>query len=92
MTEANSQGTPAIAYDADGLRDSIIDGKTGMLVRSGDEYAFKNAINQLLKNEEKYEDFRREAWLLSKQYTFDNSYSDFLIAAGIYCDSHSDDS
>jgi glycosyltransferase involved in cell wall biosynthesis len=33
VTEANAMGTPAIAYDNPGLRDSIVDGKTGILAK-----------------------------------------------------------
>jgi len=34
VTEANACGTPAIAYDVAGLRDSVRDGETGLLVRA----------------------------------------------------------
>jgi len=33
VTEAAACGTPCIAYDVPGLRDSIIDGRTGILVK-----------------------------------------------------------
>jgi glycosyltransferase involved in cell wall biosynthesis len=83
VTEANSQGTPAIAFDSDGLRDSIVDGKTGLLVKPGDEEALGNAVNDLLGDEKAYYVLRENAWQNSKQYTFDNSYADFLSGAGI---------
>lgn len=78
VTEANSQGTPAIAYDTDGLRDSVVDGKTGLLVKPRDERALGRAINDLVADKQKYQKIREAAWSRSKQYTFDNSYSDFL--------------
>ncbi len=83
VTEANSQGTPAIAFDCGGLRDSIINGKTGLLVESGDEEALGMAINTLLGDEKNYNILRENAWRHSKQYTFPNSYTDFLNAAAI---------
>lgn len=83
VTEANSQGTPAIAYDSDGLRDSIQDDITGMLVKSGDESAMGKAINALTSNRDCYEELRFAAWNKSKQYTFENSYKDFIKAIGI---------
>lgn len=83
VTEANSQGTPAIAFDTDGLRDSVQDGKTGIIVKAGDEQALGGAINTLLGDRKSYDGIRRKAWESSKQYTFDNSYADFTAAAGI---------
>jgi glycosyltransferase involved in cell wall biosynthesis len=78
VTEANSQGTPAIAYDADGLRDSVRDGITGKLVPSSDYDAMGQAIIDTLKNQDAYETMRREAWVWSKEFTFENSYADFI--------------
>lgn len=37
--EANTVGTPAVAYDVPGLRDSVRDGVTGWLAPSGDDLA-----------------------------------------------------
>jgi glycosyltransferase involved in cell wall biosynthesis len=77
VTEANSQGTPAIAYDTDGLRDSVRNNITGYLCTSGDYDAMSALINKLLSNKKVYESFRIEAWQYSKQFTFKNSYDDF---------------
>lgn len=89
VTEANSQGTPAIAFDSDGLRDSIRGGETGITVKAGDEAALGSAIVTLLGDQKAYETLRRSAWQSSKQYTFDNSYADFVAAAGIKPDRRS---
>ena len=35
VLEANTLGTPAVAYDVPGLRDSVRDGRTGWLVPAG---------------------------------------------------------
>jgi glycosyltransferase involved in cell wall biosynthesis len=83
VTEANSQGTPAIAYDADGLRDSIRHGKTGMLVKSGDHTAMGNAVASLIRDPETYALLRDNAWRWSREFTFENSYSDFTQALDI---------
>lgn len=82
VTEANSQGTPAIGYNADGLRDSIQSGKTGVLVPNGDYAAMGGAINNLLANREQYKTMQHNAWQWSKQFTFENSYKDFLALIG----------
>lgn len=80
VTEANSQGTPAITYNADGLRDSVKNNITGYLCKSGDYAAMSDLINKLLTNNVTYESMRVEAWEYSKQFTFENSYADFTKA------------
>ena len=39
VIEAAHLGVPTVAYDVDGLRDSVRDGETGWLVREGEELA-----------------------------------------------------
>jgi glycosyltransferase involved in cell wall biosynthesis len=78
VTEANSQGTPAIAYDTDGLRDSVVNNKTGLLVPAKRPDLMGNAICQLLGNASKYSQMRANAHAHSKQFTFKNSYEDFI--------------
>lgn len=78
VTEANSQGTPAIVYDVDGLRDSVRNGTTGIVVPDKDPVKMGQAINDLLRDSARYETLRVNAWEWSKEFTFDNSYADFL--------------
>lgn len=78
VTEANSQGTPAIAYDTDGLRDSIQDKQTGILCPSGDFKCMGKQIVSLLASYDTYEEMRRKSWQWSQQFTFENSYQDFI--------------
>jgi glycosyltransferase involved in cell wall biosynthesis len=39
VSEAAIRGTPAVAFDVPGLRDSVLDGETGMLVRTEGQFA-----------------------------------------------------
>lgn len=48
VIEANALGTPNVASDAPGLRDSVRDGETGFLVPDGDVAAFAERIGALL--------------------------------------------
>lgn len=83
VTEANNLGTPAIVYDADGLRDSVLHSKTGMVVENGNYNLMGQELCRLLDNKQAYNNLRNAAFEHSKQFTFDNSYSDFVRITGI---------
>ena len=51
--EAAACGTPTIASDVPGLRDSVLDGETGFLVPHGDVEMLSRRIEELLEDEEK---------------------------------------
>jgi glycosyltransferase involved in cell wall biosynthesis len=83
VTEANSQGTPAIVYDVAGLRDSVRSGKTG-LVTAENPTSLADSIVQLLQNDTTtYKSLQAAALKWSKQITFEQSYKDFKKAVGI---------
>lgn len=46
--EAAACGTPTVASDSPGLRDSVVDGQTGFLVRHGEVEALANVLARLL--------------------------------------------
>lgn len=78
VTEANSQGTPAVVYDTDGLRDSVKNNETGLICQKNTPKNLAENVVGLLENNEKYEFLRRNAWRWSKEINFANSYKDFL--------------
>ena len=51
--EAAACGTPTIASDVPGLRDSVMDGQTGLLIPHGDVETLSRRIEELLGDEEK---------------------------------------
>ena len=83
VTEANSQGTPAVVYDVDGLRDSVKHLESGIISKDGDPVALGNALCDLLDNPELYEELRENAWEWSKEFTFENSYREFCKKTNI---------
>ena len=52
VIEANACGTPVIASDSEGLRDSVRDGETGILVPHGDLEALAGAMARLSSDPE----------------------------------------
>lgn len=83
VTEANSQGTPAVVYDVDGLRDSVKHLKSGIISKDGDPAALGTALCDLLDNPKLYEELRENAWEWSKEFTFENSYREFCKKTNI---------
>ena len=51
VSEAARYGVPSVGYDVYGLRDAIVDGKTGLLVRDQRPEALAVAIERLLEDE-----------------------------------------
>jgi len=78
VSEAAGQGTPAVAYDVDGLRDSVRDGETGRLARAGDPADMARAVVDLLRDPAAYARLRRNGWELARTMTFDRSYQAFM--------------
>lgn len=77
VTEAASQGTPAVVYDVDGLRDSVRDGITGIYAKENTPQGLAGALVAILGDNAKYQKIRENAWNWSKEITFENSYGDF---------------
>lgn len=77
VIEANACGTPVIASNVNGLRDSIVDGKTGLLVKMGDSEQFANAILNVLKDEKLRKTLSKEALAWSQNFVWDESAKTF---------------
>lgn len=80
VIEANASGTPVIASDVPGLRDSIVDGVTGVLISPKDIDGFTKAMTNIVINEKYRGLLSKEAYLWSKQFTWDRSASEFMQA------------
>lgn len=84
VTEANSQGTPAVVYNIDGLRDSVKNNETGIIATKNTPQGLAEATISLLSDREKYAKMRINAWQWSKQLTFDESYKQFINILDIH--------
>lgn len=78
ITEANSQGTPAVAYDIDGLRDACKNNSIGLLTEKNNPQELAQKIIQLLQDKNLYDKLRVNAWEDSLGYNYDNSYKIFI--------------
>lgn len=78
VIEANACGTPAIAYDVPGLRDSIRDGFNGILVKDGDIEALSNCIIKILKDDILRRELSKNSLQWAKRFDWDRSAEQFL--------------
>jgi glycosyltransferase involved in cell wall biosynthesis len=73
IMEASACGTPSIASDAPGLRESVVDGETGLLVPHGDVRALADSIASLLKDQRRRESMGRQARRFAEGFSWDES-------------------
>lgn len=78
VTEANSQGTPAVVYNVDGLRDSVRHGVTGYVTPANTPEALAQGVVELLSDTEQYSSLQKNAWEWSREITFEKGYREFL--------------
>jgi len=71
VIESNALGTPVVATDAPGLRDSVEDGKTGFLVPDGDVDAFARQIETLLSDDDLGSRMSQSALEWSQRFDWD---------------------
>ncbi len=77
VTEAASQGTPAIVYDVDGLRDSVEDKKTGIICQENTPQSMAEEIVNVHKDTTYFHSLQKDSLEMSKQYTETHSYNAF---------------
>jgi glycosyltransferase involved in cell wall biosynthesis len=77
VTESNSQGTPAIVYNVDGLRDSVRNNETGLISINNTPESLAIAIVFLFHDADNYARIQKNAWEWSKEITFENGYDQF---------------
>jgi glycosyltransferase involved in cell wall biosynthesis len=77
VTEANAMGTPAIGYNVRGLRDSIVDGETGILVKENSPYGLARCAISLLKDSLRLCKISYNALAFSKRFSWDKTSKEF---------------
>ncbi len=80
VVEANAVGTPVVASDAPGLRDSVRHGETGWLVPVGDVAAFRARIAELLEADAAAEAMAERALAWSQRFDWERAARDLEAA------------
>lgn len=70
VIEAAAQGTPTVAYDTAGLRDSIINKKTGLLVSRKTPEELAKKIIMVVEDKIMYNNLNKNALKWSKKFTW----------------------
>ena len=73
VVEANACGVPVVASRRPGLQDSVLDGKTGLLVEYGDHEAFASASLGLLNNRERWQSMSEEGLRWAQSMTWERT-------------------
>lgn len=77
VTESNAMGTPVIGYDVPGLRDSIQNGKTGVLSPFNSPPVMASHAMHLLENKQMLDNYSHQALIYAKQFSWDKSAERF---------------
>jgi glycosyltransferase involved in cell wall biosynthesis len=80
IVEANALGTPCVAYDVCGLRDSVKDGETGLLAKAGRTEDLAEKVNMVLSDESLRTRLCQKALCYSREFSWDKSAEKFLEA------------
>jgi glycosyltransferase involved in cell wall biosynthesis len=77
VIEANAMGTPAVGYAVPGLKDSIVQDETGLLVTPQDPSALAEAAKSILCDDPSTENFSVNALEWSRRFSWDRSAEEF---------------
>jgi glycosyltransferase involved in cell wall biosynthesis len=78
VIEANASGTPVIASNVNGLKDSVVDGQTGILVEPRDVSNLAWAMQKLITDTSLRLTMSMNAYAWSKKFTWDKSARSFI--------------
>lgn len=78
IIEAAAMGTPAVAFNSPGLRDSIIDQETGLLSKESTAKSMADSINSLLTNQPLLDNLSRKAIKWSHKFNWEKASKESL--------------
>lgn len=77
VTESNAMGTPVVAYNIPGLRDSVVDGQTGVLAAENSPLSLAKSAISLLSNKDLLFQYCTNALTFSKNFSWANTSNQF---------------
>jgi glycosyltransferase involved in cell wall biosynthesis len=83
VTEAARLGTPSVGYRIHGLRDSVVDGRTGLLTESAPA-ALAAGVLRLLDDHALYTRLRHHAWQHAAELSWDRTASAFATVLDLH--------
>jgi glycosyltransferase involved in cell wall biosynthesis len=78
VIEANALGVPSVGYNVAGLRDAIVDGKTGLLSTPGNTEDLANAIIRVMTNADLRTRLSEEALVRARNFNWDKVADEFM--------------
>ncbi|MCW4047208.1 MAG: glycosyltransferase family 4 protein [Candidatus Bathyarchaeota archaeon] len=78
IIEANALGVPCVVYDVAGLRDSVVNGETGLLVEAGNVRALATNIISLLNDHQKRQQMSINALKFAGTFDWENTAKEFM--------------
>jgi glycosyltransferase involved in cell wall biosynthesis len=82
VLEANALGTPCVAYDVAGLRDSVKNGDTGLLAEAGNLENLADKVVRILDDGSVREELCKNAVRYSSRFRWDDTAEQFLNVLG----------
>lgn len=78
VIEANALGTPCVAYDVNGLRDSVKNNETGLLVESGCVKKLAEAMVEVIEKNQLRTQFSKNSLNYSRTFSWDKTAEIFM--------------
>lgn len=78
VIEAAAMGTPAVAFNSSGLKDSIIDQETGLLSKESTAKSMADSINSLLTNKPLLDNLSRKTIKRSHKFNWEKASKESL--------------
>jgi glycosyltransferase involved in cell wall biosynthesis len=86
VIEGAACGTPFVAYNVPGYRDSVRDGETGMLVEDEDVHGLASGMLRILQDKDLRIELSENALAYSRRFNWDIAADEFLKVLDWVCD------